>query len=67
MNRPSTVLNPGVSAALGAALLFGLGTPLAKLLLNEVSPWMLASVRTWAARSLRLEKPSSMLKSLRSL
>ncbi|WP_294253926.1 DMT family transporter [Propionivibrio sp.] len=33
-----------MSAALGAALLFGLGTPLAKLLLNEVSPWMLAGL-----------------------
>ncbi len=27
-----------------AALLFGMGTPLAKLLLNEVSPWMLAGL-----------------------
>jgi hypothetical protein len=35
---------PGVLSALGAALLFGAGTPLAKLLLNEVSPWMLAGL-----------------------
>ena len=35
---------PGVSAALGAALLFGAGTPLAKLLLNTVSPWLLAGL-----------------------
>ena len=34
----------GVSAALGAALLFGAGTPAAKLLLGPVNPWMLAGV-----------------------
>lgn len=34
----------GVSAALGAALLFGAGTPLAKLLLGGVSPWLLAGL-----------------------
>lgn len=35
----------GVQAALLAALLFGAGTPLAKLLLDdEVSPWMLAGL-----------------------
>lgn len=34
----------GVPAALGAALLFGAGTPLAKLLLNTVSPWLLAGL-----------------------
>lgn len=34
----------GVLAALGAALLFGLGTPLAKLLLAEVNPWLLAGL-----------------------
>jgi len=34
----------GVPAALGAALLFGAGTPLAKLLLNSVSPWLLAGL-----------------------
>ena len=37
-------LQPGVAAALGAALLFGLGTPLAKALLGSVSPWMLAGL-----------------------
>lgn len=31
-------------AALGAALLFGAGTPLAKLLLSSVNPWMLAGL-----------------------
>lgn len=34
----------GIPAALAAALLFGAGTPLAKLLLGPVSPWMLAGV-----------------------
>ncbi|NUT74101.1 EamA family transporter [Pseudomonas sp. C1C7] len=34
----------GVLAALGAAVLFGAGTPLAKLLLNSVSPWLLAGL-----------------------
>ncbi len=36
--------NRGVPAALAAAVLFGLGTPLAKLLLGEVSPWLLAGL-----------------------
>ena len=35
---------PGVAAALGAALLFGAGTPLAKRLLEGVGPWMLAGL-----------------------
>lgn len=34
----------GVPAALAAAILFGAGTPLAKLLLNAVSPWLLAGL-----------------------
>ncbi len=34
----------GVIAALGAALLFGAGTPVAKLLLGSVSPWLLAGL-----------------------
>jgi drug/metabolite transporter (DMT)-like permease len=37
-------LNSGVVAALGAALLFGAGTPAAKLLLGPVSPWLLAAL-----------------------
>lgn len=36
--------NPGVAAALGAAVLFGAGTPLAKLLLGAVSPWLMAGL-----------------------
>ncbi len=35
---------PGVRAALAAALLFGASTPLAKLLLHSVSPWLLAGL-----------------------
>lgn len=37
-------LHHGVGAALGAALLFGAGTPLAKLLLVDTSPWLLAGL-----------------------
>ncbi len=36
--------NRGVQAALVAALLFGAGTPAAKLLLGDVTPWMLAGL-----------------------
>ena len=36
--------NPGVLAGLGATLLFGAGTPAAKLLLGPVSPWLLAGL-----------------------
>ena len=34
----------GVQAALAAAVLFGAGTPLAKLLLTNVNPWLLAGL-----------------------
>jgi drug/metabolite transporter (DMT)-like permease len=37
-------MNRGVVAAIGAALLFGAGTPLAKLLLARVDPWMMAAL-----------------------
>ncbi len=36
--------NRGVWAALGAALLFGTGTPAAKMLLGQTSPWLLAGL-----------------------
>lgn len=39
-----TMPNPGIAAALGAALLFGAGAPLAKLLLGAAVPWMLAAI-----------------------
>ena len=42
--RLTSLRNPGVQAALAAALLFGAGTPIAKLLLADVSPWMLAGL-----------------------
>jgi drug/metabolite transporter (DMT)-like permease len=40
----NSLRNPGVQAALAAALLFGAGTPVAKLMLADVSPWMLAGL-----------------------
>jgi drug/metabolite transporter (DMT)-like permease len=44
MNWKENIRQPGVRAALGAALLFGAGTPVAKLLLNSVNPWLLAGL-----------------------
>lgn len=44
MNWKDGLRQSGVPAALGAALLFGAGTPLAKWLLNAVSPWLLAGL-----------------------
>jgi drug/metabolite transporter (DMT)-like permease len=44
MNWKEGLCQAGVPAALGAALLFGAGTPLAKLLLHSVSPWLLAGL-----------------------
>jgi len=44
MNWREGLRQSGVAAALGAALLFGAGTPLAKLLLNTVNPWLLAGL-----------------------
>ena len=44
MHWTAGLSKPGVAAALGAALLFGAGTPLAKLLLDTVSPWLLAGL-----------------------
>lgn len=41
---PFVLRQPGVAAALMAALLFGMGTPLAKLLLQDVNPWMMAGL-----------------------
>jgi len=39
-----SVRNVGVQAAILSAVLFGAGTPFAKLLLGDVSPWMLAGL-----------------------
>lgn len=44
MRLHQSLRQPGVLAALGAALLFGAGTPLAKLLLQTVNPWLLAGL-----------------------
>jgi drug/metabolite transporter (DMT)-like permease len=53
MNRDKTQIrdssdrflrNPGVISAIGAALLFGSGTPLAKWLLTRISPRLLAGL-----------------------
>ena len=43
MNLPGG-LPHGVAASLAAALLFGAGTPLAKLLLAQAGPWLLAAL-----------------------
>lgn len=42
--RLTSLRSLGVQAGIGAAILFGAGTPLAKLLLGSVSPWMLAGL-----------------------
>lgn len=44
MRALGSAFNPGVLAALAAALLFGASAPVAKLLLQDVSPWMLAGL-----------------------
>ncbi|MDF2501893.1 MAG: EamA/RhaT family transporter [Anaerosporomusa subterranea] len=44
MTKKNWLRRPGVFAALAAALLFGAGTPFAKLLLNAVNPWLLAGL-----------------------
>jgi len=53
-------LRSGVFAAMAAAVLFGAGTPLAKLLLAHTSPWLLAAllylgsgIGLWIVRRLR--------------
>jgi drug/metabolite transporter (DMT)-like permease len=44
MSAHANAVPRGVLASLGAALLFGAGTPLAKLLLAQASPWLLAAL-----------------------
>lgn len=44
MKLAASLLPAGVAAALGAAVLFGAGTPLAKMLLHDISPWILAGL-----------------------
>ena len=43
-NQSIKGLQPGIAAALGSAVLFGAGAPLAKWLLDALSPWMLAGL-----------------------
>ena len=43
-NQLTKRLQPGVAAALGSAVLFGAGAPVAKGLLDTLSPWMLAGL-----------------------
>jgi drug/metabolite transporter (DMT)-like permease len=42
--RKASLRSTGVQAGLAAAVLFGTGTPIAKLMLESVSPWMLAGI-----------------------
>jgi len=55
-----TPIQPGIAAALAAAVLFGSGTPLAKALLDHTGPWLLAAllylgsgIGLWLVRRLR--------------
>lgn len=69
MKSPFILGHPGVLAALGAAALFGGGMPLAKLLLGNVNPWMLAGlfylgsgIGLWLYRRLVNSKLAAMAK-----
>nr|WP_300141170.1 DMT family transporter [Propionicimonas sp.] len=44
MTDPIRYRNLGAAAGLASAALFGAGTPVAKLLLGEIGPWLLAGV-----------------------
>jgi drug/metabolite transporter (DMT)-like permease len=44
MSNAYSHLWPGVPLALGAAILFGASTPLSKLLMGSVDPWLLAGI-----------------------
>ncbi|MBI4755692.1 MAG: EamA family transporter [Betaproteobacteria bacterium] len=44
MNGPHALRQPGIAAAIGAAVLFGAGTPLTKGLLSIMDPWLLAGL-----------------------
>ena len=66
----SGLRNRGVLAAFGAALLFGAGTPAAKVLLGPVSPWLLAGLLylgsglgLFALRLLRRVEPARLTRS----
>lgn len=42
--KPQTAMQPGILLALLSAVLFGASTPLAKLLLGNTGPWMMAGL-----------------------
>ena len=44
MNLFPAIRNRGIQAGLASAILFGAGTPVAKLLLGDVGPWMMAGL-----------------------
>ena len=44
MNILPALRNRGIQAGLASAVLFGAGTPVAKLLLGDVGPWMMAGL-----------------------
>src|SRR3954447_23992853 len=44
MQGASMTIRPGVLMGLASAVLFGASTPLAKLLLGQVDPWMMAGL-----------------------
>jgi len=44
VEREATLGKRGIVYALSSALLFGVGTPFAKVLLGDIDPWMLAGV-----------------------
>lgn len=44
-----TTMNFGIAAALGSAVLFGASTPLAKLLVGTINPWLLAGLLYFAS------------------
>ncbi|MGH8532692.1 MAG: hypothetical protein ACREV1_08210 [Gammaproteobacteria bacterium] len=48
--EPHRLLHPGIASALGAAVLFGASTPLAKLLLGQMHPVTLTAVLYRATR-----------------
>jgi drug/metabolite transporter (DMT)-like permease len=61
------MMNTGVAATLLAAVLFGAGTPLAKLLLGQISPWLLAAllylgsgIGLWVVRRLLGARPVTL-------
>jgi drug/metabolite transporter (DMT)-like permease len=60
-------VNPGIAAALTAAVLFGAGTPLSKMLLVQTNPWLLAAllylgsgIGLWLLRTVRRAPAASL-------